>query len=1146
MKKWLAIPLAILFALTLLFPAQAQTPTPTATTTPDPSDKMDVFFYVFSTNHDTAVASGSIICETIEGQRYTFDAVGELDFRSADFTCLGELVWTVVGNYGGTFYTGGGLGAGVMADAPIYYDSDFQTNLASQIPYDNTAPDAWHLAELNGLGTAPGITNPISHGYGLFQGGHGQYLTWPNMSSTAVTTYLYIHDSLKPPCSSIYQTESVIAQGSISASSESGVSQTLVVGSEYRLTVSGGPWNDGTTDRYDVATRADSGSWTPLSSFITDGADCSQSDPLDPTKTIVVFPATDTAWAVRVNDVDGEFGDNTGSMDYKLELVETSVEISCSNQYLRGSWIASGVIPANLANGTHPNVAGLSAGTWIEIQTEGGPWRDGGAPPDRYDIQLKNLDGSWSELSGDSSVGCSTTSGNYIDAWVQLPTNSGIDLRVNDTGGIWSSNTGNVGYEIYATSFSPFAPGGCTSYYHIGDLIKTVTAQANNPNGADVGSLFAGADVTGGEEDTLAKNYIAIQTSGVWSSGPVPSAAGGLASGPYPPASSAWSPLQTYPTVACAYPLDPIGHVLVFIPVDSDTNYLNVRVQDYIDTSYANNTGTLAFSFYKASLLRPTPYVPGPMPDPGVCDSYYTKGTAGSTIHLYGNVSNWATLPVLTNGQIYAIETSAGPWTNNGANSYEVEISDGTSSWNLVNFAGAACAQSADGLHLLLYFKALSGRQYKVRVYDPGGNFTDNGGTINVLFYPNVVSHPPDWNNCSDNYSLTQLTVPDDHIPRNPAGVAIPGIDYGSGDYYAILINPTDYWYPLLHADQHHYEAQISTDNGSTWHAFDPTWSLAVCSMQVNQPVNDYEIQYKLYFQAPSSGTIKMRVSSDDSLYVLSAGQLSYTLYGATETNPPGPNPPINHPEWYAACYESFLRPNSLFKLSSFSLGTITFGSLGSVTFPTVSLPIPAIDDWISYLQWTVRSYFAWCPEHTAALAAIPTSLNSLEPFGTVHDVSNVLLDINTKIDQFDSSGGEGEGSQFLPYDIAFNAQGGESGSSSWSGLLPALDTSSPWLGGTVPLPSLNTGVTGGESGSVQVQGGSAIPYSEYISYVNYCKGISAPYLGAAGTGLCWALGLAKTAPKFWIIVQLIFDVMAILGAVKYIRVAWIDARAAG
>lgn len=1117
-------------------PTPTKTPTPTPTATPLPKMTVQVFTHLYS---GTGV-TGTIVCTTIEGGYYEISINQTVTFQTTDFNCMGTIstvessAWDNGHCPGQPWKAQTDVKITVTYTGTVYYNADMETN-GSWVTFDSNP-----IVAPGDIGEGEKTGTIIHRAYAFKCGAFG--------STDVMTDYVNIHDTAKPPCDDEYDLEEVVAQGLINATDEDGSQETLQAGEQYKLTVSGGPWTDPSLSRYDTAINLEGGTvWTPLSDFINGNDEvCLQSDPNGTFKIVVVFTAPSTFFGIRVNDITGQFADNTGNMMYRLERVKPHLGPgSCADNYLRGVLLGSGVIPANDADGVHPDLGSKEStdyphiGTYIEIVTKDGPWYDGGVAPAKYDVSIKNpIADTWELLQQATYATCAVQDGNYWRVFYMLPDDNGIDLRVYDDD--FPSNTGEMGYEIYKTTRAAFHPGGCAAQYKIGDLIKTVDAPGASDTGVPVGQLYNGKDVTGGEEIGL-YDYFAIETDGFFSDGGIPSAYGAIAISEDRPSKDEFYNLYGFPTeVACYVWIDSF-HILAFIKYSTHADDYWVRAQDSAD-NWLDNKGELTFNFYQATLLSPPDYEPGEMPGPGLCDALYTKGAASHTYTLYGDEDEYTLMPTLTPGKIYGLEISAGPWLNDTVPSYEVEIDDSINEMNMVAFSGAACAQSADGLHLLMYFQALAGREYSLRVYDPEETFSGNDDSIDVIEYDNVVVKHLPPPKCSENYSLTRIGVEDPYIPGNPAGVEIPGVHIGSGNVYAIEISDEFYYYLPLSPDEHLYVADISTDNGGNWEGFNGGWSGATCAIQVNTSSNDYELRYRIYFTAPGSGTLKMRRGIANS--IVSLGNLKYILYSAIETQDPNPPPgPIVPPGWQTQCYEAYPRPVSLVKWSSVSLGSITFGTLGTVDFPTLTVPLPAVDDWISYLQWTIRSYFAWCPEHTAALLSIPITMDAYEPFGTINEVDASIESINTMLDGLASTGGEGN--DFAPYSVIFGTGGGEDAVEDWEGLFPEQSSTSPWAwSGEGPLPPyVPQNFTFDPYGEIEGSsyGAGGVGNSEYVEY---CEDIlGAHFTTAVTTAMCVVSDQARAIPLVWIGFQIIIDLGAIAGLISYLKYAWIEPR---
>ena len=470
------------------------------------------------------------------------------------------------------------------------------------------------------------------------------------------------------------------------------------------------------------------------------------------------------------------------------------------------------------------------------------------------------------------------------------------------------------------------------------------------------------------------------------------------------------------------------------------------------------------------------------------------------------------------------------------------------------------CEESGDGNHLLAFFTAQAGRVYKLRVYDPGDVYSDNTGSIGFTLYGAATTTVNPWGSCSGNYTLTQITVANNVIPTTGIslinGLVGPPVTISAiqaGGTYALEISNAAWFYPATDPTTHYYASQISADNGSNWSNFGPSLTWPTCVVQLNQSTVPAKSTYRVYFTAGTSA-YQMHASAID-INAAVSGSLNYVLYSTAPSNtqspvsPPGATvPPITTPDWELACLESYLRPSGFFEETNFQIPAISFGTLGTITFPNLVIPIPAIDQWISYLDWSVRSFFAWCPDDTAALGAIPTTFEQYEPFGTINDTVTIFRTLENNVTALQSSGGEGQ--NYAPYSVVFGAGGGQS-SSGFEGILPVLGTDSPWLGGKLKwgAGSEAGGAGGGESSPItNLPTVPAAPGMDSTSqeYDAFCQTIMTPHIGPSSAGLCGALALAKTAPLIWVLVQLLSDVGSIMVFIQYIQRKWIDAGASG
>ncbi len=101
-------------------------------------------------------------------------------------------------------------------------------------------------------------------------------------------------------CDDTYQQqEAIVASQEIQADDEDGEYAAVLTGNLYRLEVWGGPWNDGTDDRYDTAVSFDGSTWTPLTDYFVETECFDVGD--DPGTGTVFFIAPEDDFYIRVN-----------------------------------------------------------------------------------------------------------------------------------------------------------------------------------------------------------------------------------------------------------------------------------------------------------------------------------------------------------------------------------------------------------------------------------------------------------------------------------------------------------------------------------------------------------------------------------------------------------------------------------------------------------------------------------------------------------------------------------------------------------------------------------------------------------------------------------------------------------------------------
>jgi hypothetical protein len=681
---------------------------------------------------------------------------------------------------------------------------------------------------------------------------------------------------------------------------------------------------------------------------------------------------------------------------------------------------------------------------------------------------------------------------------MQVNSRASYTLRINDQDGVWNTNTGSLTVEIYRTTFTPF-PDPCEGMYKKGVLLesKLVSSQIMSVTMGDrVSAEYKNKDLALGGEKEEPRLLILEVYGGPFFTSTVYSNSVEIYDG------SAWYEAGELPSLVCKTDLDTMGKVRIVFPAswvgtedplkpDIFSGLWKLRATD-TDSSRGNNFGSIGYSLYFADSIDKMPDIaPGETPPLSGCDNFKYDLDNIHSYNLNGNDVDGMVVSFSgsTDG-IYAIQTNSGPWTNNGVNSYDVAISDDNgSSWSLLyRYDNLACVKSTDANHVLAYFKPIQGLHYKFRVYDSGGNYLDNSGSVRVIIYGGSTSLG-NWKTCSDEYIGREITLPDASrtIPaQNAGGVTISAITAGST--WGIEITDEHAWNTpagiLGGVVPDLYTAQVSDDNGATWQDM-PEADFAICAVRIEGATdNENNSRFRIYFYADKAGVYKIRVKGV--IWPTNLGYLMYKLYKVEDVLDPADLPPTNPetaatsgipPEWATNCYEPCWHPEQLVTTQPFTLGTMTFGSLGSITFPTVNLPVPAVAGWVNYGSCAIAQYLQWCPQHTAALkgifdgAAHTTAVSDREPFATMNNLSTLFTGIQDQLTSYNlyadiqSMGGEqdlvfgGEPGQ------SFGGESAEGGNSIIDMIVPGGNTSTnPWFGGEVDLTGAsNAPALGGE-----------------------------------------------------------------------------------
>jgi hypothetical protein len=897
---------------------------------------------------------------------------------------------------------------------------------------------------------------------------------------------------------------------------------TIESGKTYRMKLAGSWQNDGTPpDLIDLEVSFDEGATWESPLLMLDIIQCVQLDP-ESTDLIIFFTAPSNNFAIRVKDEPGQYADNTGGMTLDLCEATPRVTQDCSGQFTVGSTVvATGTIPANVSSYS-TSVGGteqwLEIGKWYVLTTSGGPWYDGGAGDPRYDIQMKEFaTANWQTPDAYAFSNCYETGGNYVSVYFQGSETQRLYLRVNDTGGVFNTNTGSVDYTITVVDNYEAYPEGCALTFAKTTFIEERKASAQNAAGVqllEVSNFELPLWPVGGEANPKIDRYFVLETEGIWNNDGNSMVAGQMKKDTDP-----WAYIPSWDEAVCVQELDPIGHVRVFFDATKKGTW-KFGVYDP-DNNILNNSGSLGYKLYYAVNFE-IPSV-DELPVDGYCDKYYSREPSGTTITLYGSASTGVTLPVITPNTIVAIQVSEGPWKNDGTDSYATAISDdnGATYTEILAYTGIVCKQqSPDANHPLLYLYGRSGKNYKVRVYDPGGDYGDNTLSIKMIVYPATALDTVDtWQQCSQDYDTTEVALSDEERTIGAAlldGKAITAIT--PGKEYALEVSGEGLGWGLGS-----FSAFVS--NGGTWEPT-PNASWATCAVALTYEDDPVKNRYRIYFTSEAGKTYRMKAGT----LIVSTGWIRYRLYETTSSVDPLPPEiwiqPI--PDEWGGCNVSCMRPSGAFTYAGFSLGSFDFGSLGEVQFPTVTLPVPNVGGWVNYARCSLVVYFSWCDIHTAALEKIFTVTTTKEPFGTIDELSQTFTMIRNDLRTLSSTGGTDAG--LAPSSLWGGGTGGEAGGLNIFG---DLMSDNPLMGGQFDFT--------GASNNVPGVGGTGDPI---VAYELTCNALMHDKIGpGASQTFCWLLGFIHS--KNWgvdllTMLQYLFDIGMLVALIGYVMTKWI------
>lgn len=893
-----------------------------------------------------------------------------------------------------------------------------------------------------------------------------------------------------------------------------------VIGQTYMVRVLDGPWDDGvSSERTDAAVSLDGETWMTWQEFST-LAFCIDvipqfMDNLD--YRVLYFEATTEEFHIRVNDIEDQFGDNDNHNEtpfsYAIGIAfSLAGPVACESQFTWdevNDWVASVNVNATLDDVpamTEFNEP-MEPGEWYAIEVASGTWNENSGPP-RVDMEfLFTYVMGWEDLAeGSSLVYCVSADG--LTVFIQAPNNETLDLhlRVNDQDDPqnWADNAGTLGVNIYKVTFTRTVTG-CELQFDVGSFVSHDTVEGTAANGKQFANVFSSGDVSFSYGLTPGGWYMLETTDGPWWR---TFTGGGYESNTHYydmqlQAGGTWYDFDEWPFAECVVTVDALGHQRVYFQAPDEGG-----MQYFIRIAGAGpfTRGWMGWNLYQAVDLDIS----------GIdeCSDFVYNPEATLAI---GQVDSWVqngnAIPGLANDQYFAIHIESantdsdppyyqhsGWWESSSSEEERDDLQltiDGGANWQtLPNHPAVLCYYYTPGENELVFFvRVLNGQSWKMRAESE--TFSNNIGSVIYRVHQASAGELDPWSSCMDDYTATVPALNEHEWipPQDEEGILIsPTLTYTSsqdpdGDgiiHWGApgLVSGKTYmietkngpWYDG-ESPTPSYLAQLSSDDGENWYSFGEHPDV-ICYKR--EQTRRY---WTAIFSVETGQRWRIRVAdTESSVFTDNTGNLAYKLSLVNEfpVNGPGDYVDDYDPGAFDVCTQALVRPQSL------TLSEI--GSLGNY-----------FGDWIQYINRSLLSYFAWCPQHTEMLVSAMRLLQTKEPLATISALNTVAKNVAADVASYDWDGGFEDTSIFTnnATDLAER-------------LLPRGGVAvSPWE-------------EGGDL--VHFDGGNnALP-----SFYYTCDNVFTDYLPSRiRTGVCFTSAYWKeTGASFW--VQLSLDISAI------------------
>ena len=782
--------------------------------------------------------------------------------------------------------------------------------------------------------------------------------------------------------------ESPFTEGEIDATLEEGITEDLADGGSYAVEILGGPWDDGSLARYDVAYSWDGEDWDELDGS-TEDAGCVEY--LDGSTLYYIEAQSDSLY-LRVNDEADEFDDNADEMEYKIFGVVGSGETGCGANYTLGQKVFHESWDATFNDWQYP-----SSKSWPGLVDEDCCYFENNdiyrilIPHTYGDGSLYNaeaqirpmLGGSWLDLATHPQTVCvedhdenTATEEGWIAYYFESPEDfTSYQIRAADLDGdhdaAFDNNTGGFEVEVYTATYNP-PVAGCASTFETGPLIQTIRIDSMAQNGMRIPDpLYAYMrDEEGG---LLAGTSYMLEEPSTWA-GFTSLDGGSLWDWQISADRSTWWDIQDF--AGCIQPIDAHHNKYYF---DAEVDEYYIRAKDYDgDGSWQDQPGFISLNLYYADDLRASPDANGSCPNLELGDALYS-GSVSST-DLDGGF-----LPdILQPGHLYGIQLTTPPWSDDSIDQKAAQIRLAGEDWaDFEGWEGAFCSETDGNDWPLNWIQAVDDR-YLLRADDSIG---DNAGWVNYTIYDADWITDPIYPSCEGDYNpalFADFPVLDREIPAHwQHGQLVQDFVLRQGTY-KITTSEGPWGDAGFEGYVMSYDLEISTQGGSanTWEDLEDA---AVCLVPI-----DTDGHIRAYIEIPEGydNLVRLRADNLDALWIDNTGSMymdwQYSAQIAGEAIDPD------------APWDPYADEDALFQSGGCNLKCVSPGG---------SLSVPA---WLEYFRCMLVIRLSFCPYHIDVLKGMRDLFYDREPFGSLQELGQSFGLVRARVDSYQWSEDQG------------------------------------------------------------------------------------------------------------------------------------------